>query len=169
MKKLIIAFFLLGFFLFNIKFLAGEESYVRIEPVKEVKVEAKIQTKIKSVKSNKSKVRQLTEAEQKEIDRIFGSKAEIATAVLKHESGLRVDAINHNCKYNGKSTFCRKGDTKITSSDCGLGQINVKAKTCPAELLTSEGNLKAIEKVYNSQGLQAWASFNNKSYIAFMK
>lgn len=151
MKKLIFCSFLLGFFLITTKFTDGEESYVKVEPVKNIKI-----------------IRQLTEEESKEINRIFGKKATIATAVLKHESGLKVDAVNHNCRYNGKSTFCKKGDTNIISSDCGLGQINIKTKNCPAELLTSQGNLKAIEKIYKAQGLTAWVSFKSGAYRKFL-
>lgn len=164
MKKTLIVVFLLGFFLINHKLLAEDESYVKIEPIKKVEVRPKVKIK----KSHGSKI-SLTEEQQKEVDRIFGDKAQIATAVFRHESGLILNAVNHNCKYNGKSTFCKKGDTNITSSDCGFAQINVKGKTCPAELLTFEGNLKAAEKIYKSQGLNAWASFNNESYLAFMK
>lgn len=171
MKKIIIVFFLLGFFFINHKLLAEDETYVKTEPVKEVKVEVKIEkvkkTKKIYVKSRISNER-LTEEQEEEIKKIFGNKAEIAIGVFQHESGFKIDAVNHNCKYNGKSTFCKKGDTNITSSDCGFAQINIKAKSCPAELLTFEGSLKAAEKVYKSQGLSAWASYNNKSYLAFM-
>lgn len=103
------------------------------------------------------------------IQDIFGSKADIAKAVLTHESGLELNAINYNCRYNGRSTFCKKGDeSKAWSVDCGIGQINVKGKECPEELMTLEGNMTAVAKVYNEQGLTAWVSFNNKQYKKFL-
>ena len=103
------------------------------------------------------------------IKEIFGAKAKIATAVLKHESGMNLTAINYNCRYNGKSTFCKKGDEhKAWSVDCGIGQTNVKGKVCPQELLTLEGNMKKVEQIYKSQGLNAWVSYKNKKYLAYM-
>jgi hypothetical protein len=104
-----------------------------------------------------------------EINRIFGEKAEIAKAVFMHESRMKLNAINYNCKYDGKTTFCKKGDrAKAISLDCGIGQINVKGKVCPKELMTEEGQIIAIEKIYKKQGLRAWASFNNKQYLKFL-
>lgn len=103
------------------------------------------------------------------IDDIFGENATIATAVLMHESGLRLDAKNWNCIYEGKSTFCKKEDRdKAVSVDCGIAQKNVKGQVCPAHLMTLEGNMEAIRKVYETQGLGAWASFRNGAYKKFL-
>ena len=103
------------------------------------------------------------------IQEIFGAKAKIATAVLKHESGMKLNAINYNCRYNGKSTFCKKGDEyKAWSVDCGIAQVNTKGTVCPEHLLTLEGNMKAVEKIYKEQGLNAWVSYKNKAYLQFM-
>lgn len=106
---------------------------------------------------------------EQEITRIFGSKAEIALAVFEHESNNDVDSINYNCRYNGKSTFCKKGDKgKAWSVDCGVAQINFRGQVCPPQLLTKEGSIPYIEKIYKEQGLRAWVSFNNKKYKQFL-
>ena len=101
---------------------------------------------------------------------IFGDKAEIAKAVFMHESGgMKLDAVNYNCIYNGKSTFCKKGDrAKAWSVDCGMAQINIKGKICPSELMTLEGTLIAVERIYKEQGLRAWVSYKSKAYLRFM-
>ena len=104
------------------------------------------------------------------LQRIFGDKAEVAKAVLIHESqGLKLDAKNWNCIYDGKSTFCKKQDrSKAWSVDCGIAQINVRGQICPAELLTLEGNMKAVEKIYKTQGLNAWVSYKTKAYLKYL-
>lgn len=103
------------------------------------------------------------------IKEIFGAKAEIATAVLKHESGMKLDAVNYNCRYDGHSTFCKKGDkAKAWSVDCGIAQVNVKGTVCPEHLFTLEGNMEAVAKIYKEQGLRAWVSYNNGRYKQFM-
>jgi len=107
---------------------------------------------------------------EQEITRIFGSNAKIALAVFEHESNNNIKAINYNCRYDGISTFCKKGDEKKAwSVDCSLAQINVKGQSCPAELMTIEGQIKAIERIYKSQGLNAWVSYKNGSYKKFLK
>jgi len=110
---------------------------------------------------------------------IFGANAKIAKAVLIHESeGMKLDAKNYNCRYtktdkNGKlvtySTFCQKEDrSKAWSVDCGVGQINVKGTVCPKSLLTLDGNMKAVEKIYKQQGLDAWVSYKSGAYKQFL-
>lgn len=107
---------------------------------------------------------------EQEITRIFGSDAEIALAVFKHESSnLKEDAKGYNCIYNGKSTFCKKEDRKKAwSVDCGIAQINIRGQVCPKELLTKEGSIPYIEKIYKTQGLNAWVSFKNGKYKQFL-
>lgn len=100
---------------------------------------------------------------------IFGDKAKIAKAVLSHESNLKLDAINYNCIYDGKSTFCKKNDrSKAWSVDCSIAQINIKGQKCPPELMTLEGNMKAVEKIYKEQGLNAWVSYKSGAYKKFL-
>ena len=106
---------------------------------------------------------------EQEITRIFGSKAEIALAVFEHESNNDIDSINYNCRYDGISTFCKKGDEKKAwSVDCGVAQINVRGQVCPPQLLTEMGSIPYIEKIYKEQGLKAWVSYNNKKYKDFL-
>lgn len=103
------------------------------------------------------------------IQNIFGEKAKIAKAVIMHESQNKLDSVNYDCRYNGKSTFCRKGDEKKAwSVDCGIAQVNVKGQVCPKDLLTLEGNMKAVAVIYKEQGLKAWASYNNGGYKQFL-
>lgn len=106
---------------------------------------------------------------EQEIQRIFGDKSDIALAVFKHESSNGTDLKNYNCIYNGKSTFCKKEDIeKAWSVDCGIAQINVRGQVCPPELMTEIGSIPFIEKIYKSQGLNAWVSFKNKSYLTYL-
>lgn len=107
---------------------------------------------------------------EQEISRIFKDKTNIALAVFQHESnGGDINAKNYNCRYHGKSTSCKKGDEKKAwSIDCGKAQINVKGQVCPPELMTDEGQIKAIEKIYKEQGLNAWVSYKNGAYKKFL-
>lgn len=112
---------------------------------------------------------------EQHMQQIFGVNAEIATAVLTHESSLKLDAVNYNCRYiNPKtgrlySTFCKKDDYgDAWSVDCGIAQINIKGKTCPPKLLTLEENMKQVEKIYKTQGLNAWVSYKNGSYKKYL-
>jgi len=101
--------------------------------------------------------------------RIFGSKTKIAYAVFEHESNNNLNAINYNCYYNHRSTFCKKGDEKKAwSVDCGVAQVNVKGKTCPLQLLTKEGSIPYIEKIYKEQGLRAWVSYSKGYYKKYL-
>lgn len=111
---------------------------------------------------------------EQHIEQIFGEKAEIAKAVILHESQNKLDAKNWNCHYynsQGKrySTFCKKEDRhKAWSVDCGIGQINVRGRACPEELLTLEGNMEAIETIYETQGLNAWVSYKTGAYKKYL-
>ena len=109
------------------------------------------------------------------MDDIFGEKADIATAVLKHESSLNLKAKHYNCRYinekTGKlySTSCKKEDIKKAwSVDCSIAQINVKGTVCPSYLMTLEGSMKATEEIYKNQGLNAWVSYKSGAYLKFL-
>ena len=103
------------------------------------------------------------------IKEIFGDKAKIATAVLMHESNMKLNAINYNCRYDGKSKSCKKGDeAKAWSVDCGIAQVNVRGQICPKHLFTLEGNMKAVERIYKEQGLNAWVSYKTGRYKQFL-
>jgi hypothetical protein len=113
---------------------------------------------------------------EQHIQRIFGDNAEVATAVLKHESGLNLTAKGYNCHYVNPetvkrySTSCKTIADRATawSVDCGIAQVNVKGTVCPTELVTLEGNMKAVEKIYKEQGLNAWVSYTTGRYKKFM-
>lgn len=106
---------------------------------------------------------------QEQVKQIFGNKAKVALAVFKHESGLNVNAINYNCIYNGKSTFCKKKDiSKAHSVDCGIAQLNFLGKICPTESLTVEGNLATAKKMYDERGFTPWVSFTTGRYKKFL-
>jgi hypothetical protein len=113
---------------------------------------------------------------EQHIEHIFGENAKIATAVLTHESSLNLKAKHYNCRYvsakTGKlySTTCKKGDSgKAWSVDCGIAQVNVKGQICPSNLMTLEGNMVAVERIYNEQGLKAWVSYKSGAYLKFLK
>lgn len=132
--------------------------------------------KKKIIKSNN--IVALTEETKARIEGIFGNKATIAIAVLKHESGLRLDAQNWNCHYykivDGKqvrySTSCKTIEDRSSawSVDCGIGQINVKGKICPTVLLTFDGSMREVQKKYIAQGLNAWYSYTSGAYKQFL-
>ncbi len=117
----------------------------------------------------------VTPETKEHIERIFGEKADIATATFMHESGLELDQKGWNCHYynsEGKrySTSCKTQDRdKAWSVDCGLAQINVKGTTCPSSLLTLEGNMAEVEKRYKTQGLNAWVSYSSGAYKKYME
>lgn len=134
-----------------------------------------VQTTKKVASRKTTLVKPVATVEMKElIEDIFGDKAKIATAVLMHESGLNLEAKGWNCHYYDKdgkrySKACKKEDRpKAWSVDCGIAQVNIKGKVCPKELLTLEGNMLAVAKIYKSQGLNAWVSYKTGSYKKYL-
>lgn len=106
---------------------------------------------------------------EEHIERIFGDNSEVAMAVLKHESSLKLDAKGWNCYYNGKSKACKPQDReRAWSVDCGIAQVNTKGQVCPNELFTLEGNMKQVEKIYKTQGLNAWVSYKTGAYKKYL-
>ena len=105
------------------------------------------------------------------LQQVFGDKAPLMKAVFMHESGgMKLDAVNYNCIYNGKSTFCKKEDkSKAWSVDCGAFQINVRGKVCPKEYFTIHGSIPKVEEIYRTQGPRAWVSYKSGAYKQFMK
>ena len=118
------------------------------------------------------------ETVEQKLHKVFGIKFEIAKAVFMAESSMNNEAKNYNCLYpvkqkDGttklKSTFCKKEDKeKAWSVDCGPAQINVKGKICPKKLMTLEGSIPTIEKIYKTQGLNAWVAYKTGSYKKYM-
>ena len=105
------------------------------------------------------------EEEEKNIDlKIFEAFPEdplTALAIFKAESGLDPTAKGYNCRYNGISQACKKGDEgKAWSVDCGIAQINVIGSECPADLFNEEENLKVAKKMYETRGFSPWVAYN---------
>lgn len=129
----------------------------------------------KKVTSAKTVIPVVTPETKDHIEKIFGEKAEIATAVFMHESGLILDKKGWNCHYyrddgTRYSTHCKKEDRhKAWSVDCGLAQINVRGQECPKEFLTLEGNMTQVALKYEQQGLNAWVSYKTGAYKKFMQ
>lgn len=155
MKKLIIAFFLLSFFLFNIKFLAGEESYVRIEPIKEVK---KNQRKSKEIIKT---VKKASYYKKKKYIPPTGKALEIAQKVAT-ETNYSVDTISRimfaESEYDSKAIHLNKNKT----TDHGLFQINSShislAKKKGMDIFTDEGNAQFAIYLMKKNGLHDWSA-----------
>jgi len=77
--------------------------------------------------------------------------------VAKHESNFNPRAMNWNCRYGGKSTFCKEEDrNKAWSVDCGLFQVNFKGNKCPEYLFDVDVNISQFITMYMSRGWQPW-------------
>jgi hypothetical protein len=87
---------------------------------------------------------------EQKIERAFPEDYEVMLAIAKAESGLTPDAVN-NRNRNG-------------SIDTGLFQINSIHGYDSEWLKDVDNNIEAAKKVYEKQGLKAWAAYNNKSY-----
>ncbi len=147
MKKLIIViFFLLAFFLLNIKFLAEEEQPVRTEPKVEVQKETKKVTKVKHYK-------------QKKYVPPTGKALAIAEKISK-ETNYPVDTISRimfaESQYDSKAKHTNKNGSK----DYGLMQINSQhlplAKKMGIDIFTDEGNADFAIYLIKKNGLRDW-------------
>ncbi len=84
----------------------------------------------------------------------FPENPSIMIAVAKAESGLNPLATNRN---------------KNGTRDIGLMQINSIHGYGDLDMMDVDKNLDAARKIYDSQGITAWAAFNNGSYTKFIK
>jgi len=84
----------------------------------------------------------------------FPENPSIMIAVAKAESGLNPLATNRN---------------KNGTRDIGLMMINSVHGDDDLDMFDVDKNLKAARKIYDSQGITAWAAFNNNSYKQFLK
>lgn len=102
------------------------------------------------------------------------------------ESSMQPEAVGYNCWYNGKAIYNKDGklqhatgtvvypskvkDSYSTSCkvphrkyawslDCGLMQLNTKAKECPKEDLDT--HLARAAKLSKEQGKCAWFGYKN--------
>jgi cell division protein FtsL len=110
-----------------------------------------------------------------EIDKKFGSKAEIFKAILIVESSGGQYHVNHNCRYDSKgnlrtdgtgySNFCKSdyhAEIGTDSVDCGYLQINFKGTKCPAGVFTPEKQVALAYEKYTEGGcggLNCWSSY----------
>lgn len=92
-----------------------------------------------------------------------------AIAVAKAESGLNPRAKSYNCRYNGRSTFCREGDEKSAwSADCGVYQINTIGSECPEKLMDPIENIRIAKKMHDSRGWTPWVAWKNMSFKKYL-
>jgi hypothetical protein len=94
------------------------------------------------------------ESIEDKICKVFPDNCDVMVAIAKAESGLKTDAIGYN---------------KNGSIDVGLFQINSVHRYSTEELFDTNKNLEIAKKIYDKQGITAWASFNNGKYIKFLK
>ena len=106
---------------------------------------------------------------EEKIKTTFKDDYETALAVAKAESGLKENAQGFNCRYNGISQSCRKGDEhKAWSTDCGIYQHNVPGKTCPTNLFDPDENIQLAFEKYQKRKWQPWSAFKSGAYLAFI-
>ena len=97
-------------------------------------------------------VKELTIEEK--IAKTFPENPKIMIAVAKAESNLNPLATNRNT--NG-------------SRDIGLFMINSVHGYDDLEMFDVDKNLAAAKKIYDKQGITAWAVVNNGSYLKYVK
>ena len=118
------------------------------------------------------------------IQKVFGDKAPLMTAIFKAESSLNTKNVNWNCHYykivinqkTGKeenkrySTSCKTKAERVNawSVDCGIAQINHRGKVCPEHLFKIENNLAIAKQKLDTQGLKAWSVYTNGTYKRFL-
>jgi hypothetical protein len=95
-----------------------------------------------------------------------------ALPIFTGESGLGLTEKGYNCYYYrpaGKkySRACDVKDRHLAwSVDCGIAQINVRGKHCPAHLYTLEGNIAAAKRLYAERRWQPWIQYTRGHYRA---
>lgn len=124
------------------------------------------------------RVKAITLPSQEEIAQkireIFPEDPEVAVAVFRAESGLRVDAVNWNCYYTGKngntySTSCQTEERgRAWSVDCGVAQLNFPGQVCPSESFQLDWNLYQAKSKYLARGWQPWYAHTYGSYKRFL-
>jgi hypothetical protein len=100
----------------------------------------------------------------------FPQNYDVALAIAKAESSLNPTAINYNCRYNGVSTFCKKGDEiNAWSVDCGIYQINTKGRVCPVDMFDIKNNIEQARKMYEARGWQPWVAYSGQHYKKYLE
>ena len=100
------------------------------------------------------------------IKEVFGKDGDTMIAIAYAESNLDPHAINYNCKYGNKYTYCKKGDEKKAwSKDSGLFQINsVHTK----KDISIKENILLAHDIYKIQDFNAWYSYRSGKFIDFL-
>lgn len=109
--------------------------------------------RIETVQAKAPEIEKEKTIEEKIAD-TFPENPSLMIAVAKAESGLNSMATNRN---------------KNGTRDIGLMMINSVHGYDDLEMFDVDKNLKAARKIYDSQGITAWAAFNNNSYKQFLK
>jgi hypothetical protein len=91
---------------------------------------------------------------EEKIAKAFPENPEVMVAVAKAESNLNPYATNRNT--NG-------------SRDIGIFQINSVHGGNDLELFDVDKNIEAARNVYDKQGITAWSTVNNGSYMKHLK
>lgn len=109
--------------------------------------------RIETVQAKAPEIEKEKTIEEKIAD-TFPENPALMIAIAKAESGL--DPMQTNRNKNG-------------TRDIGLMMINSVHGYDDLEMFDVDKNLKAARKIYDSQGITAWAAFNNNSYKQFLK
>lgn len=103
----------------------------------------------------------------------FPRNGKTMIAVAKAESHMNPNAVGYNCYYyqgkatttpiKGGSKACKVEDRHLAwSRDCGILQLNTKAKSCPKE--TIDEHLQRAADLSRQQGLDAWVAYQNGAH-----
>jgi hypothetical protein len=87
--------------------------------------------------------------------------------IFTAESGLKADAKNWNCYYNGVSKACRAEDRdQAWSVDCGIAQLNFSGQECPAQSFDPIWNVDRAKEKFLRQGKSAWVVTWNNAHLS---
>lgn len=107
---------------------------------------------------------------------VYKEEPDKAVAVFTAESGLNPLAKGWNCHYyrddgSQYSAACEIQDRENAwSVDCGVTQMNVAGKECPAEYLDARWNIeKSHMWKYTPRGWQPWVAEKTGRWLQFMK
>lgn len=117
------------------------------------------------------------ESIETKIRKYFPRNWKTMIAVAHAESQMNPNAVGYNCYYyHGKATTtpikggsksCKVEDRHLSwSKDCGLLQLNTRAKVCPKE--TIDQHLERAATLSRTQGLEAWQAHNNGTYKVYL-
>lgn len=119
----------------------------------------------------------------------FGRYCETAIAVFTAESGLNPQAQGWNCWFDrvtgdvsttGSWSTHRSGACPVTardlawSVDCGIAQLNVAGRVCPAEYFDPIWNIDhayswKFDNAIYKRTFAAWVAYTTGRHLAFME